>query len=46
MLMQIQHQITKEYYKEYMAATEPMFVQPREVKILNRLAPFYMAKDH
>lgn len=44
--MQIQHQITKEYYKEYMAATEPMFVQPREVKILKRLAPFYMAKDH
>ena len=39
-------QATKDYYKEYFAVTEPMFVKPREFKILNRLgAPYYMAKD-
>ncbi|OOQ87806.1 hypothetical protein PEBR_16590 [Penicillium brasilianum] len=39
-------QITKEYYKEYLAGTEPMFLKPREIKIYNRLGPpYYMAKD-
>jgi hypothetical protein len=38
--------MTKEYYKEYFAATDPMFLKPREFKILNRVgAPYFMAKD-
>ncbi|KAJ5991873.1 hypothetical protein N7451_007597 [Penicillium sp. IBT 35674x] len=40
------NQMTKAYYEPYLAATEPMFVKPREFKIYNRLAPDYcMAKD-
>ncbi|KAJ5146862.1 uncharacterized protein N7443_001537 [Penicillium atrosanguineum] len=40
-------QMTKEYYKEYLAETEVMFVKPREFKILKRVgAPYYMVKDH
>ncbi|KAJ5673518.1 hypothetical protein N7507_002645 [Penicillium longicatenatum] len=40
------NQMTKDYYGPYLAATEPMFVKPREFKIYNRLAPEYcMAKD-
>ncbi|KAJ5161955.1 hypothetical protein N7492_007347 [Penicillium capsulatum] len=43
----MENQITKEYYKGYLAATEPLFVKPREYKLLNRLgAPYYIAKDH
>lgn len=36
-----QNQIPKEYYKAYFAATEPMFVKPREFKLLNRMGPEY-----
>ncbi|KAM5368032.1 hypothetical protein ACJZ2D_009746 [Fusarium nematophilum] len=40
-----QVQIPKEYYKEYFAATEPMFIKPREFKVYNRLGPpYYTAK--
>ncbi|KAJ4190500.1 hypothetical protein NW767_011327 [Fusarium falciforme] len=39
-------QIRKDYYKEYFAATEPMFVKPREFKVYNRLgSPYYTAKE-
>ncbi|KAL8999594.1 MAG: hypothetical protein Q9169_001554 [Polycauliona sp. 2 TL-2023] len=30
-------QITKPYYAPYLAATEPMFVKPREVKFYHRM---------
>ncbi|KAL9037493.1 MAG: hypothetical protein Q9180_003683 [Flavoplaca navasiana] len=30
-------QITKDYYKPYLAATEPMFIKPREVKFHDRM---------
>ena len=36
-----QNQITKEYYKDYLQATEAMFVQPRKVEILERLGLRY-----
>ncbi|KAJ5226352.1 hypothetical protein N7468_007577 [Penicillium chermesinum] len=40
-------QMTKDYYKDYLAATEPMFIKPREFKIFNRVgAPYYTVKDH
>lgn len=32
-------QIQKEYYKEYFAVTEPMFIKPREFQILDRVGP-------
>jgi hypothetical protein len=32
----------KEYYKPYFAVTEPMFVKPREFKILKRVGPPYI----
>ena len=39
------HQISKEYYKPYFEATEPMFVKPREFKILKRVgSPYVMGK--
>ncbi|KAJ5625118.1 hypothetical protein N7510_001427 [Penicillium lagena] len=39
-------QMAKDYYKDYLAATEPMFVKPREFKIYTRLgAPYYTAKQ-
>ncbi len=34
-----QNQIPKEYYKEYFAITEQIFLKPREFKILKRLGP-------
>lgn len=38
--------MTKEYYKEYLAVTEAMFIKPREFKILDRLgAPYYVVKQ-
>ncbi|PYH87411.1 hypothetical protein BO71DRAFT_393521 [Aspergillus ellipticus CBS 707.79] len=38
-------QIVKPYYHEYLAKTEPLFVKPREVKVLQRVgAPFVMVK--
>ena len=33
----LQHQITKDYYKPYLEATEPLFVKPREFEFVNRL---------
>ncbi|KAJ8132450.1 hypothetical protein O1611_g1171 [Lasiodiplodia mahajangana] len=42
----IKNQMTKEYYKEYLAITEPMFIKPREFKFLERLGPeYFMAKS-
>ncbi|KAL1839911.1 hypothetical protein VTJ49DRAFT_999 [Mycothermus thermophilus] len=39
-------QIKKEYYKENFEKTEPMFVKPREVRILQPLGPPYdVTKD-
>lgn len=36
----------KEYYKEYFAITEPLFVKPREFKIMKRVGKsFLLAKD-
>lgn len=40
-----QHQLTKPYYKEYFAITEPMFLKPREAHILEPVGPgFTMIK--
>ncbi|KAJ5088626.1 hypothetical protein N7456_012242 [Penicillium angulare] len=42
----VQTQLQRDYYKPYMAATEPMFVKPREYKLYKRLGkPFYTVKD-
>lgn len=30
-------QLIKEYYKEYLTITEPMFIKPREIKLLHRV---------
>lgn len=39
-------QLKKDYYPDYLAATEPMFVKPREVTIVNRVRPPYsISKD-
>jgi hypothetical protein len=38
-LTTMKEQAGKEYYKEYFAATEPMYLKPREFKILNRVGP-------
>ncbi|KAF6806924.1 hypothetical protein CSOJ01_08498 [Colletotrichum sojae] len=35
------NQLTKEYYKEYLAVTERMYVKPREMKILNLMGSKY-----
>ncbi|TGJ85489.1 hypothetical protein E0Z10_g3232 [Xylaria hypoxylon] len=37
----LKRQITKDYYKEYLAITEPMFTKPREFEFLERLSPEY-----
>jgi hypothetical protein len=34
--------MNKEYYKPYLAATEPMFIKPREFKILKRVGAPYI----
>ena len=40
-----QEQVTKDYMKPYLEATEPMFVKPREFKVLKRVgAPFVACK--
>ncbi|KAI0472749.1 hypothetical protein GGR56DRAFT_676815 [Xylariaceae sp. FL0804] len=42
----LENQMTKGYYAAYLAATEPMFVKPREFRILDRAGPdFFMVKD-
>lgn len=33
------NQMTKEYYKPYFAATEPLFVKPREFAFYDLLGP-------
>jgi hypothetical protein len=39
-------QLVKEYYKEYFEITEPMFIKPREVRILSRMGPpYFMVKE-
>ncbi|KAL2216336.1 hypothetical protein M432DRAFT_623847 [Thermoascus aurantiacus ATCC 26904] len=38
----IQHQLTKPYYDEYLAITTPMYVRPREIRVLDRLGPPYV----
>ncbi|KAI8959872.1 hypothetical protein F5Y11DRAFT_287692 [Daldinia sp. FL1419] len=35
----LEHQITKPYYKEYLELTEPMFLKPREARILEPIGP-------
>ncbi|KAJ2995796.1 hypothetical protein NUW58_g1173 [Xylaria curta] len=37
----IEHQITKDYYKDYLAKTEPMFIKPREAKFWQRCSRAY-----
>lgn len=32
-------QLAKEYYKPYLAATEPMFIKPRQFEMFNRMPP-------
>lgn len=32
-------QLPKDYYNEYLEATEPMYIRPREMKIVNRVGP-------
>jgi len=34
-------QLPKEYYKEYLEATEPMYIKPREMRIVNRVGPSF-----
>ncbi|KAI0597292.1 hypothetical protein F4775DRAFT_560600 [Biscogniauxia sp. FL1348] len=42
----LQHQITKEYYKDYLSATEPLFIKPRETRVLERAGPeFFVCKE-
>ncbi|KAI1130393.1 hypothetical protein F5Y10DRAFT_263287 [Nemania abortiva] len=42
----LQNQMTKEYYKEYLAITEPLFIKPREFQFLERLGPEYFTAKH
>ncbi|KAE8420995.1 hypothetical protein BDV36DRAFT_292670 [Aspergillus pseudocaelatus] len=38
-------QLKRPYYHDYLAVTEPLFVKPREVKLLKRVGePFVMVK--
>lgn len=39
----MQHQMTKEYYKPYFEATEPLFVKPRQFQIHNRMEGYFYA---
>ncbi|KAI1827995.1 hypothetical protein F4861DRAFT_237168 [Xylaria intraflava] len=42
----LEKQITKEYYKPYLAITEPMFLKPREGLLLERVKPeFFYVKQ-
>lgn len=42
----LENQVTKEYYKEYLATTEAMFTKPREFQFLERVGPeYFMVKD-
>jgi hypothetical protein len=42
LLIREQENLPKEYYKPYFEATEPMFVKPREFKILKRVGQPYI----
>jgi hypothetical protein len=35
-------QLTKGYYKEYFAITEPMYLKPREFKVLHRIGEAFV----
>ncbi|KAI1363057.1 hypothetical protein F5Y08DRAFT_253805 [Xylaria arbuscula] len=37
----LENQMTKDYYKGYLAITEAMFTKPREFQILERVGPEY-----
>ncbi|KAF6807836.1 hypothetical protein CMUS01_14030 [Colletotrichum musicola] len=37
----MKHQMTKQYYNDYFDATEPLYVAPRELKILSSFGPRY-----
>ncbi|OJJ32194.1 hypothetical protein ASPWEDRAFT_53881 [Aspergillus wentii DTO 134E9] len=37
----LKNQLTKPYYEDYFATTTPMFIKPREVKVLNRVGLQY-----
>ncbi|GAQ02942.1 hypothetical protein ALT_0263 [Aspergillus lentulus] len=39
----VEVQANKPYYKEYFAATMPLYLKPREVKVLDRVGPPYVA---
>ncbi|KAI1486599.1 hypothetical protein F5X96DRAFT_654284 [Biscogniauxia mediterranea] len=42
----LKNQITKEYYKDYLNATEPLFIKPRETRVLERAGPeFFVCKE-
>ncbi|KAI8633767.1 hypothetical protein F5Y19DRAFT_252303 [Xylariaceae sp. FL1651] len=42
----LENQVTKDYYREYFATTEAMFIKPREFQFLERTGPdFFMVKD-
>ncbi|KAI1502917.1 hypothetical protein F5X99DRAFT_147703 [Biscogniauxia marginata] len=40
------NQVTKEYYKDYLNTTEPLFIKPRETRVLERAGPeFFVCKE-
>lgn len=42
MLIRRQENMSKDYYKPYLAATEAMFIKPREFKIMKRVGAPYV----
>ncbi|KAI0395425.1 hypothetical protein F5Y17DRAFT_456987 [Xylariaceae sp. FL0594] len=43
----LENQVTKDYYKEYFAKTEAMFIKPREFQFLQRVGPdYFMVKSN
>jgi len=32
----------KDYFKEYIAQTEPLWIKPREVRIIERVGPSFL----
>ncbi|KAL5337369.1 hypothetical protein BJX70DRAFT_245006 [Aspergillus crustosus] len=40
----VEVQLKREYYKPYLEITEPMFLRPREFKLLSRVAPYSIVK--
>ncbi|KAI0400635.1 hypothetical protein F4802DRAFT_584019 [Xylaria palmicola] len=37
----LDHQLTKDYYREFLALTEPLYVAPREIEVFERLSADY-----